>query len=65
MISTTNDFELVQKYLEGDHSSLEFLINRHRKRLYTYILLLVKDQHLAEDIFQDTFIKVIISLHEG
>jgi RNA polymerase sigma-70 factor (ECF subfamily) len=46
-------------------NSLEQLINRYRKQVYTYILLLVKNQHLAEDIFQDTFIKVIRSLDGG
>jgi RNA polymerase sigma factor (sigma-70 family) len=60
-----SDYELVQEFVNGNGSSLEFLINRHRKKVYTYILLLVKDQHLAEDIFQDTFIKVIKSLQEG
>jgi RNA polymerase sigma factor (sigma-70 family) len=60
-----SDFELVQEFVNGSSSSLEGLINRHRKKVYTYIFLLVKDQHLAEDIFQDTFIKVIKSLQEG
>lgn len=65
MVSTKTDQELVQQYISGNQSSLEKLINRHRKRLYTYILLLVKNQHLAEDIFQETFVKVIVSLHDG
>lgn len=60
-----NDFELVQQFVKGDIQSLEVLINRHRKKVYTYIFLVVKDQHLAEDIFQDTFIKVIKSLKDG
>lgn len=59
------DYELVNQYLEGECTSLEELINRHRSRIYTYIYLMVKDQHLAEDIFQDTFIKVIKSLRDG
>ena len=59
------DYELVNQYLEGECSSLEELINRHRSRIYTYIYLMVKDQHLAEDVFQDTFIKVIKSLRDG
>jgi RNA polymerase sigma-70 factor (ECF subfamily) len=64
-LSHLNDFELVQKFVKGNQASIEELINRHRKKVYTYILLVVKDQHLAEDIFQDTFIKVIKSLKEG
>lgn len=64
-LSNLSDFELVQEFINGDQASIEALINRHRKKVYTYILLVVKDQHLAEDIFQDTFIKVIKSLKEG
>jgi len=59
------DNELVDKFVSGDVSGLELLINRYRKQVYTYIFLLVKNQHLAEDIFQDTFIKVIKSLDDG
>jgi RNA polymerase sigma factor (sigma-70 family) len=60
-----NDNELVQRYIHGDHSSIEILINRHKNRVYSYILLIVKNQDLAEDIFQETFIKVIKSLKYG
>ena len=59
------DQELVNRFVSGDMNSLELLINRYRKQVYTYIFLLVKNQHLAEDIFQDTFIKVIKSLDGG
>jgi RNA polymerase sigma-70 factor (ECF subfamily) len=65
MVQNQTDQELVQKYLEGDLSSIESLITRHKNKVYTYIILTVRNQHLAEDIFQDTFIKVIKSLHEG
>jgi RNA polymerase sigma factor (sigma-70 family) len=60
-----NDNELVQQFIDGDQSSLEILINRHKSRVYSYILLIVKNQELAEDIFQETFIKVIRSLKRG
>ncbi len=59
------DYELVNKFIEGDKDSIEVLINRHKNRVYTYILLIVKDHQLAEDVFQDTFIKVIKSLQKG
>jgi len=59
------DNELIAKFVSGDMNSIELLINRYRKQIYTYIFLLVKNQHLAEDIFQDTFIKVIKSLNNG
>jgi RNA polymerase sigma factor (sigma-70 family) len=60
-----NDNELVQSFIEGDQNSLEILIHRHKSRVYSYILLIVKNQELAEDIFQETFIKVIRSLKKG
>lgn len=63
--SVLNDQDLVQAYIKGDHSAIEVLINRHRRKVYTYILLTIKNQHLAEDLFQETFIKVIQSLRAG
>jgi RNA polymerase sigma factor (sigma-70 family) len=61
----SSDQELVQAYIKGDHSAIEVLINRHRSKVYTYILLTIKNQQLAEDLFQETFIKVIQSLRGG
>lgn len=60
-----NDQELVSLYSAGDESSLELLIARHKKRIFSYIMMVVRDKHLAEDIFQDTFIKVIATLKRG
>jgi RNA polymerase sigma-70 factor (ECF subfamily) len=60
-----NDNELVQRFITGDLNSLEILIHRHKGRVFSYILLIVKRQDLAEDIFQETFIKVIRSLKKG
>ena len=60
-----NDNALVQQFIEGDQNSLEILINRHKSRVFSYILLIVKNKELAEDIFQETFIKVIRSLKRG
>jgi RNA polymerase sigma factor (sigma-70 family) len=60
-----NDNELVQRFIAGDQNSLEILIQRHKGRVFSYILLIVKNQELAEDIFQETFIKVIRSLKKG
>ncbi|MGF7141113.1 RNA polymerase sigma factor [Roseimarinus sediminis] len=67
MIDRNNlsDNELVQSYLNGDFTSLEELIQRYKDKVYTYILITIKNQHLAEDIFQETFIKVIRSLNLG
>jgi RNA polymerase sigma factor (sigma-70 family) len=63
--SSSSDQNLVQAYIKGDHSAIEVLINRHRSKVYTYILLTIKNQQLAEDLFQETFIKVIQSLRGG
>lgn len=63
--SILGDQELVQAYIKGDQSAIEVLINRHRSKVYTYILLTIKNQQLAEDLFQETFIKVIQSLRDG
>ncbi len=60
-----DDNELIQSYLNGDFPSLEILINRYKDKVFTYILITVKNHHLAEDIFQDTFIKVVRSLNRG
>lgn len=60
-----NDQDLVQAYIKGDQTAIETLINRHRSKVYTYILLTIKNQQLAEDLFQETFIKVVQSLRGG
>ncbi len=62
---TLSDYSLVQQFIEGDTRSIEILVNRHKNRVFSYILLIVKNQELAEDIFQETFIKVIKSLKRG
>lgn len=60
-----SDKELVESYLNGNQSSFEILLNRHQSRVYAYIMMLVKDKQLADDIFQDAFIKVIRTLKSG
>nr|WP_079703737.1 sigma-70 family RNA polymerase sigma factor [Daejeonella lutea] len=64
-LQSKSDQDLVHQYLQGQESSLEELIRRHKTKIYTSIYLLVKDSYLAEDIFQDTFIKVINTLKAG
>ncbi|MEG1555569.1 MAG: sigma-70 family RNA polymerase sigma factor [Bacteroidales bacterium] len=60
-----SDNELISRYMEGDESALKSLILRHEKKVFSYILVSVKNRELAEDIFQDTFIKVINTLRSG
>ena len=60
-----SDKELICNYLKGDESSLEKLIRRHKRKVYAYIIMIVKDDQLADDLFQDTFIKVINTIRVG
>jgi RNA polymerase sigma factor (sigma-70 family) len=60
-----SDKELIRSYICGDENSIQILIRRHKDKIYTYIYLIIKDEHLAEDVFQDTFIKVIATLKRG
>ena len=60
-----NDQELVSEFLKGNEDTLQELIVRHESKIFTSIYLLVKDRDLANDIFQETFIKVIKTLRSG
>lgn len=59
------DQELVRRYISGQQTALEKLVRRHKNRVFAYILMVVKDKVLAEDLFQDTFIKVINTIRTG
>lgn len=63
--SNLSDQELIKGYLSGNESSLELIINRHKNKVYSYILMVVKSPQIADDLFQDTFIKVINTLKSG
>ena len=60
-----SDNDLIVSFIKGDESGLKVLIDRHQRKIFTSILLLVKDRDMAEDIFQETFIKVINTLRSG
>jgi RNA polymerase sigma-70 factor (ECF subfamily) len=65
-MSTENtDQQLIKNYLAGDHSGLQELIEKYQGRVYGYLLMLVKDRHLADDLFQDTFLKAIQKILDG
>lgn len=64
-VKPLNDRELINCYLQGDERAFEELLNRHKNKIYTSIYLFVKDHSLAEDIFQDTFIKIVRTLRQG
>lgn len=59
------DSVLVRDYMSGDERALELLINKHNQRLSSFIYSKVKDREVTEDIFQDTFMKVIRTLKRG
>ena len=64
-IKSLSDAQLVRSYISGEESALSTLINRHQQRLYGFIFSKVYDRDATEDIFQDTFIKVIRTLKKG
>jgi RNA polymerase sigma-70 factor (ECF subfamily) len=64
-IINLTDHQLIQLFINGDANALEDLINRHKDRIFTSIVILVKDKSLAEDIFQEVFIKIIDTLRSG
>lgn len=60
-----SDKDLVSFYIKGNEIALEELVKRHNSRIYSYIFITIKNRGLAEDFFQDTFIKVIKTLKSG
>jgi RNA polymerase sigma-70 factor (ECF subfamily) len=65
MATPLTDQQLVQHYINGEEKALETLLARHKNKVYTSIYFIVKNESLAEDIFQDTFFKVIKKLRSG
>ena len=63
--SNLSDKELVKKYINGDNYSFEVLLNRHKNRVFAFIMSKIKNKDLSEDIFQDTYVKVVNSLQKG
>lgn len=59
------DKELIRTYIRGDERAFELLLNRHKTKIYTSIYMFVKDTDLANDIFQETFIKIIDTFRSG
>ena len=65
LLSNISDQELVKKYINGDNKSFEILLNRHKNRVFAFIMSKIKNKDLSEDIFQDTYVKVVNSLQKG
>lgn len=64
-LRTKTDHELIHDFQDGDVNALETLVLRHKDKMFTSILFLVKDKYLAEDIFQDVLIKIIDTIRGG
>src|SRR5678816_4868854 len=65
LLSILSDHELINSFNSGNVNALEVLVLRHKDKLYTSIFFLVKDKYLAEDIFQDVFIRIIDTIRSG
>lgn len=63
--NSMTDEMLALRYVEGDNRAFDELLARNQQKLYNYILFVVRDPELANDVFQDTFVKVIVKLQEG
>lgn len=61
----SSERQLIRDFLNGDPSGLQALIERHQSRIFSYIYVMVKDKQLADDLFQDTFVKIINTLKAG
>lgn len=64
-LRSMTDEMLVKLYSDGNNKSFDILLERHKQSLYNYIYFVVRDRNLAEDIFQDTFIKAIVNIKQG
>lgn len=64
-ISQQNDSELVSLYIAGNEKAFETLVHRHKNRVFTSIMLIVKDSDVAEDLLQDSFIKAVHTMKSG
>ncbi len=64
-LNKMSDSELLDLYLSGEQNAISKLIERHKKRVTDYIHMMVKDREIADDIFQETFIKVVRFVDEG
>lgn len=65
LLSDLSDQELVKNYIDGDNFSFETLLNRHKNRVFAFIMSKIKNKDISEDIFQDTYVKVVNSLQKG
>lgn len=64
-LKSMTDEELVVCYAQGNNAAFDTLLGRYKSSVYSYIYYIVQDKELAEDIFQETFVKVIVTIKQG
>ena len=64
-LKTLTDTDLVNLYAEGNNEAFDVLLSRHKNKVFAYIYFTVRNKDLAEDIFQETFVRVITTLKQG
>ena len=63
--TTLTDEQLVRAYAEGNNEAFDTLLRRHQDRIFNYILRIIKNEDIANDIFQETFVKAIQTIRQG
>ena len=64
-VQSLDDHQLIDAYLAGDEAAFSTLLHRHKSKIYSSIYMFTKDRELADDLFQDVFIKIIDTLRRG
>lgn len=64
-LNLMTDEELAIMYVDGDNKAFDLLLSRNQEKLFTYILFVVRDREMANDMFQETFLKVVSRLQQG
>lgn len=64
-LNLMTDEELAIMYVDGDNKAFDLLLSRNQEKLFTYILIVVRDREMANDMFQETFFKVVSRLQQG
>ena len=62
---SVNDEQLVKAYAQGNNEAFDTLLKRHQDRIYNYIVRIIKNEDIANDIFQETFVKAILTIKQG
>ena len=64
-IEEMTDEQLAMSYINGDNQAFDLLLARNQSKLFQYIMFVVRDHEIADDVFQDTFVKIIMRLQQG